>query len=162
VPTPEYILAIRSTFGHGRLLLPGVNAVVVRTDLQPGRTHVLLTRRSDTGLWALPAGIVEPGEQPAATILRELVEETRVVAVADRLALLTADPELTYPNGDVCQFISTTFRCRYVSGEAVVGDEESTAVAWFPVDDLPADLSALQHRRIAAGLTESGECIFDV
>jgi 8-oxo-dGTP diphosphatase len=162
VPTPDYILELRSTFGQGRLLLPGVEAVVVRTDLEPGQTHLLFTRRSDTGRWALPAGIVEPGEQPASTILRELVEETRVVAVAERLALMTADPDLTYPNGDVCQFISTTFRCRYVSGEAVVGDDESTEVAWFAVDDLPDGLNALQRRRIAAGLIESGECIFDV
>ena len=162
MPTPEYILEIRRCFGHGRLLLPGVSAVVVRTNLEPDRTHLLLTRRSDNGRWALPAGIVEPGEQPATTMIRELLEETRVVATADRLALLTADPELTYPNGDVCQFVSMTFRCHYVEGEAGVGDEESTEVAWFPVHDLPDQLTALQRRRISAGLVESGPCVFDV
>ena len=162
MPTPDYILDLRRTYGQGRLLLPGVAAVVVRHDLIPGRTHLLFTRRSDTGRWALPAGIVEPGEQPATTLLRELVEETRVVATAERLVLLTADPDLVYPNGDVCQFISMTFRCRYVRGEAGVGDEESTAVAWFAADELPDDLSPLQRRRIAAGLAPAGPCIFDL
>ena len=64
MPTPDYILELRRHYGQGRLLLPGVDAVVLRTDLEPGRTHLLLTRRTDTGAWALPAGIVEPDEQP--------------------------------------------------------------------------------------------------
>ena len=87
MPTPEYIAAIRRVYGPGRLLLPGVSTVVVRTDLEPGRVHLLLTRRSDTGQWSLPAGIVEPFEQPAAAALRELLEETRVTAHVERLAL---------------------------------------------------------------------------
>ncbi len=84
VPTPDYILDLRRSYGHGRLLLPGVSAVVLRTDLgDPPEPHMLLTRRSDNGQWALPAGIVEPDEQPATTIVRELVEETRVGAEVD-------------------------------------------------------------------------------
>ena len=48
----------------------------------------------------LPAGIVEPSEQPAAAALRELLEETRITAEVERLALLTTDPDVVYPNGD--------------------------------------------------------------
>jgi 8-oxo-dGTP pyrophosphatase MutT (NUDIX family) len=66
VPTPDYIATIRRVYGPGRLLLPGVSTVVVRTDLEPGQIHLLLTKRSDTGRWSLPSGIVEPSEQPAA------------------------------------------------------------------------------------------------
>ena len=162
MPTPNYILELRAAYGPGRLLLPGVSAVLVRDDLgAPGRKHLLLTRRSDNGLWSLPAGIVEPGEQPAATIVREVFEETRVVARAVRLALLSTDPELSYPNGDVCQFVSMAFHCSYLSGEAAVGDEESSAVGWFDTEDLPGDLSPEQLRRIACGLPATGECVFD-
>lgn len=161
MPTPDYILQIRERFGQGRLLLPGVSAVVIRDDLSPGRQHILLTRRTDTGEWALPAGIVEPFEQPAAAMLRELVEETRVVARAEQLALLVTDPDIVYANGDRCQYISMCFRCAYVSGEAQVGDEESTEVAWFDVDDLPG-LPPILMRRISSALDERPECVFDV
>ena len=156
MPTPDYILDLRRSYGQGLLLLPGVSAVVLRHD-----EHVLLTQRSDTGRWSLPAGIVEPGEQPGTAMLRELVEETRVVAEIERLALLTTDPAQSYPNGDRCQFVSMCFRCRYVSGEAQVGDEESTDVAWFPISGLPGDLSAIQRRRIDCALADRDDCILD-
>jgi 8-oxo-dGTP diphosphatase len=162
VPTPEYIAAIRRVYGQGRLLLPGVSAVVIRDDLEPGRVHLLLTRRSDTGRWSLPAGIVEPFEQPAASMLRELEEETRVTAEVERLALLRTDPDVVYPNGDRCQFIAMCFRCRYVSGEAQVGDEESTEVAWFAADDLPDELTDIQQRRIRCALEDRNDCVFDL
>lgn len=162
MPTPEYISAIRRVYGQGRLLLPGVSAVVVRDDLEPGRVHLLLTRRSDTGRWSLPAGIVEPFEQPAASMLRELAEETRITADVERLALLRTDPDVVYPNGDRCQFIAMCFRCRYVSGEAQVGDEESTEVAWFAADELPDELTDIQQRRIRCALEDRNDCVFDL
>jgi 8-oxo-dGTP diphosphatase len=162
VPTPDYIAAIRRAYGQGRLLLPGVSAVVLRGDLEPGRVHLLLTRRSDTGRWSLPAGIVEPSEQPATAALRELLEETRITAEVERLALLTTDPDVVYPNGDTCQFVSMCFRCRYVSGEAQVGDEESTEVAWFRADELPNELSDIQRRRIRCAMQNRDDCVFDV
>jgi 8-oxo-dGTP pyrophosphatase MutT (NUDIX family) len=144
------------------LLLPGVSAVVLRTDLEPGRVHLLLTRRSDTGRWSLPAGIVEPFEQPATAMLRELLEETRITAEVERLALLRTDPDVVYPNGDRCQFVAMCFRCRYVSGEAQVGDEESTDVEWFPADDLPEELTDIQRRRIRCALDDRDDCVFDL
>jgi 8-oxo-dGTP pyrophosphatase MutT (NUDIX family) len=162
VATPDYIAAIRRGYGQGRLLLPGVSAVVLRADLEPDRVHLLLTRRSDTGRWSLPAGIVEPFEQPAAAILRELLEETRITAEVERLALLRTDPDVVYPNGDRCQFVAMCFRCRYLSGEAEVGDEESTEVAWFPADELPDELTDIQIRRIRCALEDRDDCVFDL
>jgi len=146
VPTPAYILDLRRGHGQGLLLLPGVCGVVVRDDLGPGRR--------------LPAGIVEPGEQPATTIERELLEETCVVAEPERLAWVVADPELVYPNGDRCQFITSVFRCRYVSGEARVGDEESTEVSWFDVEALP-ELDELQLLRIGSALADDRRTRFE-
>jgi 8-oxo-dGTP diphosphatase len=162
VPTPDYIAAIRRAYGRGRLLLPAVSAVVLRADIEPGKVHLLLTRRSDTGRWSLPAGIVEPFEQPAASMLRELFEETRITAKVERLVLITTDPDIVYPNGDTCQFVSMCFRCRYLVGEAQVGDEESTEVAWFSAEELPEELSDIQRRRIHCALEDRDDCEFDL
>ena len=47
---------------------------------------VLLARRGDNGRWSVPAGTVDPGEQPADALVREVHEETGVKVAIDRLA----------------------------------------------------------------------------
>lgn len=146
MPIPEYVRTIRAKIGTDLLWMPGVAAVVV-----DDRGRVLLGRRADTGEWASIAGILEPGEQPADAILREIEEETGVIAeVVDLLALRTDEP-IQYPNGDNAQYLTLLFLCRYVSGEAHVADDESLEVAWFPPDDLPP-MSVRQTERIRRGL----------
>ncbi|MHC0431751.1 NUDIX hydrolase [Streptomyces sp. O3] len=130
--TPDFIRDIRATAGHQLLSLPGVTAIVFDDE---GR--VLLGRRTDTGRWAVIGGIPEPGEQPAACAVREVYEETAVRCEVERIVLVQAREPLTYPNGDVCQFMDITVRCRAVSGEARANDDESLDVAWFAVDALP-------------------------
>lgn len=157
---PPFVLALRRGVGHDPLFLTGVCAVVVR-DPEGPTPLVLYGRRADNGLWALPSGIVEPGEQPATSMVREVWEELRVEVEPERLVLLSTDPEIAYPNGDVCQYVSLTFRCRYVAGEAGVGDDETLEVAWRPADDPPADLDERQRRRLAVALADTSACVFD-
>ncbi|MGO4227790.1 NUDIX domain-containing protein [Arthrobacter sp. YAF34] len=130
--TPEFILRLREKIGHETLWLPGVRGVVFDDD---GR--VLLGRRADNGQWGLITGILEPGEEPAPGLLREVLEETGVVAVAERLVSIDAVGPTRYPNGDVCHFLTLVFRCRFVSGEARVNDDESLDVGWFRPGDFP-------------------------
>jgi 8-oxo-dGTP diphosphatase len=158
VVTPSYVLEIRRSYGSGPLLLPGVSGVVL--DGPAEETRILLVKRADDGRWSLPAGIVEPGEQPADTITREILEEAGVRSRADRLVLVNMDPEVTYPNGDRCQFLSMSFRCSYLGGEARVGDEESTDVRWFPLNALPT-LNERDTRRIACALAPAGPTQFE-
>ncbi|MEU1282319.1 NUDIX domain-containing protein [Streptomyces sp. NPDC005805] len=147
--TPEFIRQIRATAGHQLLYLPGVSAVVF-----DGEGRVLLGRRADTGLWSVVGGICEPGEEPALTAEREVYEETAVRCVADRVVLVQALPHpVTYPNGDRCQYMDITFRCRAVGGEARVNDDESLEVGWFAVDALP-ELAEFAHFRIKQAMTE--------
>ncbi|TFI20713.1 NUDIX domain-containing protein [Streptomyces sp. 4R-3d] len=131
--TPDFIRELRETAGHQLLFLPGVSAIVFDDD---GR--VLLGRRADTGNWSIIGGIPEPGEQPATTAEREVYEETAVRCEAERVVLVQALPEpVMYPNGDRCQYMDITLRCRATGGEARVNDDESLEVGWFSVDALP-------------------------
>ncbi|GGL86108.1 NUDIX hydrolase [Streptomyces fumigatiscleroticus] len=130
--TPDFIRTLRSFAGHQLLWLPGVTAIVFD---DAGR--VLLNRRSDTRRWSVLGGIPEPGEQPAACAVREVYEETAVRCVVERVVLVQALDPVTYENGDTCQYMDITVRCRAVGGEARVNDDESLEVAWFPVDALP-------------------------
>ncbi|SCL72633.1 NUDIX hydrolase [Micromonospora peucetia] len=126
-----YVARLRAHVGRDLLLLPGVSAVV-RDDA--GR--VLLARRADNGRWSLPAGQIDPGEQPADAVLREVYEETGVHVRIERVAGV-ATHRVVYPNGDACEYLNVWFRCRAVGGEPGVNDDESTEVAWFDPADLP-------------------------
>ncbi|MGW2560957.1 NUDIX hydrolase [Streptomyces sp. NPDC001514] len=153
--TPDFIRRIRASAGSQLLYLPGVSAVVLDDE---GR--VLLGRRADTGKWSIIGGIPEPGEQPAAAAVREVYEETAVRCVAERIVLVQAlRKPVTYPNGDRCQFMDVSLRCRAVGGEARVNDEESLEVGWFSVDALP-ELQEFALFRIKQALSD-GPTWFD-
>lgn len=151
---PEFIVDLRRMIGHDLLWLPGVTAVVLDE-----ADSVLLVRRSDSGAWAPVTGIVEPGEEPAVCAVREVREEADVVARAERLVSVGALGPVTHVNGDRAQYLDLTFRCRYVSGDAVVADDESLEVGWFAVDDLPA-MSAGLTTRIQQARHPDGPAVF--
>ena len=154
MPIPPFVAALRARVGTDPLWLPGVT-VVVRDD--DGR--LLLTQRADTGQWALVSGIVDPGEEPAVTAVREAMEETGVEIRVDRLASTGAGGEMTYGNGDRAVYLDLTFACTWLSGEAHVADDESVDVRWWPLDALPA-MSAEVQERIDSALSDEARARF--
>ncbi|HRA03890.1 MAG TPA: NUDIX domain-containing protein [Arachnia sp.] len=154
--TPPYIAELRRHVGHAPLWLMGANVLVVRDG------EVLLVRRSDTGEWAPIGGIVDPGENPAETAAREALEEAGVHIEVERLLWLVVNEPLTYPNGDVCQFLDHGFRARWIGGEARVGDDESTDVRWFPVDDLPEPRRSRLDAMVAVALADPRDVALDL
>ncbi|MBD8079745.1 NUDIX hydrolase [Cellulosimicrobium arenosum] len=153
MPIPDFVAALRSHVGTDLLWMPGVSGVVLDDD---GR--VLLGQRADTGQWAVISGILEPGEDPAVGLAREVLEETGVEVVVDALVAVTVTEPVRYPNGDLSQYLDLAFVCHPVSAVAAaaahVGDDESLAVGWFSPADLPSDLALssrerLQHARRA-------------
>lgn len=162
MPIPEFVLSLREKIGTEPLWLVGATAVVLDgpSTGSGGADRVLLVRRSDNGNWTTIAGIVEPGEHPAVTAVREVLEETLVVVEVERLASLAVTDEIVYANGDRTSYTTLSFRCRYISGTPGIGDDESTEVAWFPLDALPPMHSA-QVRRIRYAAADTPETVLD-
>lgn len=148
--TPKFILDLRAKIGHDPLWLTGITGVVLNELKDPA--EVLLVRRADNGRWSLVAGILEPGEQPAVGLIREIQEETAVEAEVERLVSIESLPPASYPNGDQVQFLDLCFRCRPLRGEPRVNDDESLDVRWWPLNALP-DLTDREKTSIQNALS---------
>ena len=104
-------------------------AVLVEMD---GR--VLLVRRVNEpfrGLWTLPAGFVNGGEDPAEAAARECLEETGLSVRVTRVLDVISGKE--HERG--ADFI-IVYHAEVVSGELIPGDD-ADAVEWFARDSLP-------------------------
>ena len=107
MPTPDFVLQLRSPIGTSLLLLTGVSVTVL-----DGAGRVLLVRRTDSSPWSAVAGIVELREQPAYAARREVEEETGVRCEIEQVTSTFTTPQVTCPNGDQCQFVDIAFRAR--------------------------------------------------
>ncbi len=135
MPTPPFVLALRERIGDQPLWLSGATAVILRQ--LDGHQQVLLIRRSDTGQWTPVSGIVDPGEDPHLTVVREALEEASVDVEVERLIWLHTTEMVVYDNGDQTQYLDHCFRCRWLAGRPEPGDDEATEAAFFFVAELP-------------------------
>jgi ADP-ribose pyrophosphatase YjhB (NUDIX family) len=123
--------------------------------------RVLLQRRGDNGRWALPAGAMELGERIDRTAVREAFEETGMEVEPMRLIGLYTAPRPAAPSQPHrrSQLVVAYFDCRPVGGAPRADGVESTEVDYFPLDDLPKDLSDRTHLFIADALADRREAI---
>ena len=119
---------------HQAAPIPAALAVVVRN----GR--VLLVRRAkapNAGMWGFPGGSIEPGETVAEAAVRELREETGLIAEAGDV-LTVIDVIHRDEDGTVrLHFVLVAVRCRWQAGEARAADDAADA-RWFTVDEIRA------------------------
>ncbi len=101
--------------------------------------RVLLVRRADTGLWALPGGTVEWGETLRATVPRELLEEAGVSSAQPGFLMGV----YSAPERDP-RFHAVTVVVGALIEEPVRGPEnplEIREARLFEVNDLPTEMS---------------------
>lgn len=154
VPIPPFVAALRARVGRDLLLLPAVTGVVIDAG---GR--VLLGRRSDTKNWALVGGIMEPGEEVAEAVVREVYEETAVRVRPERITGVYTHADVVHVNGDRTCYVVTAFRCSVLDGEPRVNDDESLDVAYFPLDELPP-LRPVHRRQLDDALRDDPRAAF--
>ena len=125
--------------------VPAAGVILV----QDGR--VLLVRRRwepRAGAWCLPAGFMEAGEHPEQSAVRELQEETGVIAQLTGLFGVYAgfdDPRV--------RAVLILYTGAATGGEARPGDD-AEELGWFPLDELPEDLAFASHRQALHELRE--------
>ena len=113
-------------------IVPAASAVVLNADDQ-----ILLIRRTDNGLWSIPGGTMEPGEDITLCCIREVEEETGFIIQVSRLIGIYSDPNhvVAYDDGEVRQSFSICFSGSIVSGNLRTSSE-SSEVAFVPLADL--------------------------
>lgn len=101
-------------------LVPAASAVVV-----DDRDRILVHRRRDNEMWALPGGVMELGESLGDCAVREVREETGLEVEAVAIVGIYSDPKhvFAYDDGEVRQEFSVCFECRIVGGRLAVSDE---------------------------------------
>lgn len=109
--------------------------------------RILLVRETaDHGRWTLPGGWADVNLTPAENVEKEIREESGYEARAVKLAAAWDRTRQGHHPG-VFSAVKLYFVCRLVGGEARTSSETSE-VAWFAEEDLPADIS--QERTLPA------------
>jgi ADP-ribose pyrophosphatase YjhB (NUDIX family) len=107
-------------------LVPAVAAVVRDSEGQ-----ILMIRRADNGLWAIPGGAQDIGETVTQAVIREVLEETGIEIEIVSLVGIYSDPKhvIAYDDGEVRQEFSICFTAQPIGGELKTSSE-SKEVLW--------------------------------
>lgn len=106
--------------------------------------RVLLAHWNEGGRsgWTLPGGGIDPGEDPADAVVREIAEETGYVAEAGELLgidskVIPAEHRFV-PEAGPLHALRIVYRAT-VTGGALTNELDGTTdeAAWFPLDAIP-------------------------
>ncbi len=106
--------------------------------------RIVLIQRRDNGLWGLPGGIVDWGEDVTTAVKRELAEETglEVVKIC-RLVGVYSAPDRDPRMHSICVVVEAE-----VTGVMTIQDKnEVLNVQAFAIDSLPKGKLAHDHKR---------------
>ncbi|MGG2465102.1 NUDIX hydrolase [Streptomyces sp. RGM 3693] len=121
---------------------PKPNSLVVAASavVTDDKGRILLQRRRDNDLWALPGGGMDMTDSLPGTAVREVKEETGYDVEITGLIGTYTDPRhiIAYCDGEVRRQFNVCFRARIVGGSLAVSDE-STEVRFVE----PSELNAL-------------------
>jgi len=139
----SYLGKLRALVGSRPLIVPGFRIII-----EDSQSRLLMIKRSDNGMWGIPAGSPELGESIADCIRREVYEETTLEIEDFDCFGFASDPlkeSHTYPNGDQIQNFTLLIYAKKWSGNPAINDDETTSVRFFAKDEFPARDLILAH-----------------
>lgn len=127
-----YVLQGKNISKQGKLRF-GCSATL----FNPDRTEILLTRRSDNGMWCLPGGMFEAGESVSDGCVREVLEETGMQVRVIRLTGVYSNQDnvVVYPDGNKAHTIVLNFEVELISGSPGLSTE-TIEIKWISIQDV--------------------------
>ena len=121
-----------------------------------GNDHgeILLIRRADSGVWLYPTGWADIGYSASEVAVKEVEEETGILAQPLRLIAFLDGLRL---GARSTPFYSVVFHCRAVGGALQAHPLEVSDVGWFSEEALPAPLAGEERWRRQAFAAIRGE-----
>jgi ADP-ribose pyrophosphatase YjhB (NUDIX family) len=116
--------------------------------------EILLIQRGDSGVWLYPTGWADVGYSPSEVAIKEVAEETGIVAEPLRLIAVLDGLRLGFTS---IPLYSLVFHCRALGGELSGHPLETRAVGWFAEDALPSPLAGADRWAPAAFSAIRGE-----
>jgi len=135
----EYLENLRKLVGHMPILVCGAS-VIVENELG----EILLQLRKDNNTWGYAGGLVDINEVVEVAAKRELFEETGIIANDLELFGVFSGSDMyhVYPHGDEISVVDIVYLCKDYSGKAKGDLIESLDAKFFPIDDLPNNISS--------------------
>lgn len=119
--------------------LPNTLVVGVSAVLTDGEGRILLQRRADNELWALPGGGMDLHESVPEAARREVHEETGYEVEVTGIVGLYTDAKhiIAYDDGEVRRQFNICLTAQVVGGRMAISDE-SVDLRWMAPDEIDA------------------------
>ncbi len=104
--------------------------------------ELLLIQRADSGVWLYPTGWCDVGYSAAEVVVKEVQEETGIVAEPVRLIAVLDGLRLGFTR---VPLYSLVFYCRAVGGKLEPHPLECRDVGWFRQEALPSPLAGVER-----------------
>ena len=107
--------------------------------------RILAIRRRDNGEWHIPGGMVERGESLTAACAREVLEESGVVVVVERLSGVY--------HHQARGIVALVFVAHPIPPVVPHPTDESAEVAWLTLEECKQRMTGIFFQRVLDGLT---------